>query len=128
MAGRAGSFGRRSAANARRARAHHASELSALYRRRSANSSRFFQLCASNLPTAVMPTWQEKRAVALQRLMDDPDLRDRPQLFNAAVATVNRMAEIEHAGVIDDSANEKAQAKAIKEASDKTENSYVIDH
>jgi len=72
----------------------------------------------SNLPTAIMPSWQEKRAVALQRLMDDPDLRDRPQLFNAAVATVNRMAEIEHAGVIDDSAAEKAQEKAAKMASD----------
>src|SRR5882672_7311820 len=80
----------------------------------------------SNLPTAVMPTWQEKRAVALQRLMDDPDLRDRPQLFNAAVATVNRMAEIEHAGVIDDSANEKAQAKAAKIASDSSETETLL--
>src|SRR5882672_3895445 len=80
----------------------------------------------SNLPTAIMPSWQEKRAVALQRLMDDPDLRDRPQLFNAAVATVNRMAEIEHAGVIDDSANEKAQAKAAKIASDSSETETLL--
>lgn len=75
----------------------------------------------SALPLAVAPTWHEKEAVAIANIMSDPELRDRPQLRDASIAYVKRMAEVEHAATIDDTAAQKAQEKALKMASDATE-------
>ena len=82
---------------------------------------------ASRLPAAVAPTWQEKKAAALQGVMDDPDLRARPQQLSAAIADINRRAEVEHAQAIDETTAERAQKLAEKQASDAAELTVLQD-
>jgi hypothetical protein len=81
----------------------------------------------NTLPSAVAPTWEEKKASALRELINDPSLRDRPKAFATAWAEVEKRAQIEHATAIDTDRAEKAAEKARKQQSLAVEDEYLKD-